>query len=151
MQNVGLQSTGAVYWETEVRFEPSRVEQHALCTPLHTHMQGAATSSSWRRSICNCQPMGSIPLCQTAHVQWKQLENPGIDPGTSHMLSERSTIWRAVKEVCVSRTKYDGHLENLPILNNPKLCCWNEMSILKCRYCRALTPVYTHMDLWRNG
>ena len=21
------------------------------------------------------------------------LENPGIDPGTSHMLSERSTIW----------------------------------------------------------
>ena len=21
------------------------------------------------------------------------VENPGIDPGTSHMLSERSTIW----------------------------------------------------------
>ena len=29
--------------------------------------------------------------------KWEQqkegLENPGIDPGTSHMLSERSTIW----------------------------------------------------------
>ena len=23
----------------------------------------------------------------------KALENPGIDPGTPHMLSERSTIW----------------------------------------------------------
>ena len=23
----------------------------------------------------------------------KILENPGIDPGTSHMLSERSTTW----------------------------------------------------------
>ena len=23
----------------------------------------------------------------------KMVENPGIDPGTSHMLSERSTIW----------------------------------------------------------
>ena len=23
----------------------------------------------------------------------KKLENPGIDPGTSRMLSERSTIW----------------------------------------------------------
>ena len=23
----------------------------------------------------------------------RYLENPGIDPGTSHMLSERSTIW----------------------------------------------------------
>ena len=26
-------------------------------------------------------------------IQWKKLENPGIDPGTSHMRSERSTIW----------------------------------------------------------
>ena len=25
--------------------------------------------------------------------QYKSLEMPGIDPGTSHMLSERSTIW----------------------------------------------------------
>ncbi len=29
-----------------------------------------------------------IPICTL-----KVLENPGIDPGTSHMLSERSTIW----------------------------------------------------------
>ncbi len=26
-------------------------------------------------------------------MQKSQLENPGIDPGTSHMLSERSTTW----------------------------------------------------------
>ena len=25
--------------------------------------------------------------------KWKILEMPGIDPGTSRMLSERSTIW----------------------------------------------------------
>ena len=24
---------------------------------------------------------------------WHSMENPGIDPGTSRMLSERSTIW----------------------------------------------------------
>ena len=30
----------------------------------------------------------------------KNLENPGIDPGTSHMLSERSTIW-ANSPVCI--------------------------------------------------
>ena len=29
----------------------------------------------------------------TAKKTKKLLENPGIDPGTSHMLSERSTIW----------------------------------------------------------
>ena len=27
------------------------------------------------------------------HSHKKKLDNPGIDPGTSHMLSERSTIW----------------------------------------------------------
>ena len=26
-------------------------------------------------------------------VEKEYLEDPGIDPGTSHMLSERSTIW----------------------------------------------------------
>ena len=33
----------------------------------------------------------SRDLFFTCHVK-KYLENPGIDPGTSHMLSERSTI-----------------------------------------------------------
>ena len=30
---------------------------------------------------------------QILAATWKDLENPGIDPGTSHMLSERSTTW----------------------------------------------------------
>ena len=38
------------------------------------------------------------------------LENPGIDPGTSHMLSERSTIWANPPDNVV-RTLNQSHLE----------------------------------------
>ena len=51
----------------------------------------------WFIRVFLCSQHGSIApnlankkVCPTAK---KQLENPGIDPGTSHMLSERSTIW----------------------------------------------------------
>ena len=37
-------------------------------------------------------------------INWRKkndcLENPGIDPGTSHMLSERSTIWASPPAHC---------------------------------------------------
>ena len=38
------------------------------------------------------------------------LENPGIDPGTSHMLSERSTIWANPPDNMI-RTLNQSHLE----------------------------------------
>ena len=41
----------------------------------------------------------------------KMLENPGIDPGTSHMLSERSTTWaNSPDNISV---KYEWHLDRL--------------------------------------
>ena len=45
--------------------------------------------------MANCDSvfcMLSKQIC-TKWIRKKYLENPGIDPGTSHMLSERSTIW----------------------------------------------------------
>ena len=34
-----------------------------------------------------------LHFVESGDIRWKILEMPGIDPGTSHMLSERSTIW----------------------------------------------------------
>ena len=66
-----------------------------LCTTLHSnavlkctkfHPTTLTLPSTDRQTVrllhCICLPSGDI----------KMVENPGIDPGTSHMLSERSTI-----------------------------------------------------------
>ena len=44
----------------------------------------------------------------------KRLENPGIDPGTSHMLSERSTIW--------------ANSPHAPWINHYQNICWMKLS-----------------------
>ena len=40
---------------------------------------------------CKISEIGIIPWPHKSDKRW--LEDPGIDPGTSRMLSERSTIW----------------------------------------------------------
>ena len=40
---------------------------------------------------CKIREVGIIPWPHKSDKRW--LEDPGIDPGTSRMLSERSTIW----------------------------------------------------------
>ena len=47
-----------------------------------------------KRSMCLYEMNKEIKILNFSWMKKKKfVENPGIDPGTSHMLSERSTIW----------------------------------------------------------
>ena len=48
-------------------------------------------------------------MCKTngQQTKWKRMELPGIDPGTSHMQSERSTIWATAPSAPQDVFKHD--------------------------------------------
>ena len=74
---------------------------------------------------CNCWPLLTRNCSKTYSITLSKsiLENPGIDPGTSHMRSERSTIWanspRFVKQLhfdlfsAIIQVRSQQHLHSL--------------------------------------
>ena len=70
------------------------------------------------------------------------VENPGIDPGTSRMLSERSTIW-ANSPSAVSQSEYGGYICYCHIPAD--LTFWRRTS--RCSTWNTMIP---STSSWRN-
>ena len=76
------------------------------------------------------------------------LEAPGIDPGTSRMLSERSTIW-ATPPPCVELVTYAGVTEYYELVLKVMLVIWLQV----CPWKLVCSVIYLprHPELTRTN